>query len=151
MSISKIDLNNFFNNLPDDKQDYFKQLRQTIVDNIPEGFAEVISGNMIAYQVPLATYPAGYHCTDNTPLPFVSIACQKNFMALYHMGIYMNPDLLAWFEEQYPKHCKYKLNMGKSCIRFKKIDAIPLALVGELMGKISVEDYIQTYENAYMK
>ena len=130
---------------------YFKQLHQTIVDNIPEGFSEVISGNMISYQVPLTTYPAGYHCTDNTPLPFVSITSQKNFMALYHMGIYMKPDLLAWFEEQYPKHSKYKLNMGKSCIRFKKIDSMPLELIGELMGKISVKDYIQTYEKAFIK
>ncbi len=151
MRISKTDLNTFLSNLPEEKQNYFKQLRQTIVDNIPEGFSEVISGNMISYQVPLATYPAGYHCTDNTPLPFVSIAGQKNFMALYHMGIYMKPDLLKWFEGEYPKHSKYKLNMGKSCIRFKKIDSMPLELIGELMGKISVKDYIQTYEKAFIK
>lgn len=137
--------------LPDDRQSIFNQLRQTIIDNIPNGFDEVISGKMLAYQVPLATYPDGYHCTDNTPLPFVSIACQKNFMALYHMGIYMNPELLSWFQEQHPKHSKYKLDMGKSCIRFKKIDVLPFELIGELMAKISVEGYIATYVKAVKK
>ncbi len=151
MKLETSDIKNFMAQLPDDKQSIFKQLRQTIVDNIPNGFDEVISGKMLAYQIPLSTYPDGYHCTDDTPLPFVSIACQKNFMALYHMGIYMDSVLLDWFEEQYPKHSKYKLNMGKSCIRFKKIDAIPFELVGELMAKISVEDYIATYEKAFKK
>ena len=149
MQLSKTKLNNLIGQLSEDRQGIFMQLRQTIVGNIPNGFEEVISGNIIAYQVPLDTYPAGYHCSENTPLPFVSIASQKNFMALYHMGIYMNSDLLNWFESEYPKHSKYKLNMGKSCIRFKKMDAIPFELIAELMGKISVKDYIQIYEKAF--
>ena len=101
---------------------------------------------MPAFFVPLSTYPAGYLDKADQPLPFINIASQKNFIALYHSGIYASPDLLKWFTEEYPKHCKRKLDMGKSCIRFKKIEEIPYDLIGELCSKMSPQDWIDIYE-----
>lgn len=106
---------------------------------------------MIGWTVPLQTYPAGYHCTPNTPLPFLNLASQKNFIALYNMGLYAQKDIYDWFVEEYPKHCKTKLDMGKSCIRFKKMDDIPLALIGELCRKMSPKQWIDLYEKVYKK
>ena len=133
--------------LPEERITPFMGLLETIRANIPEGFEECIQYKMPAFNVPLSTYPDGYHCTKDTPLPFVNIANQKNFIALYHMGIYANPEIHQWFVEEYPKHSKYKLDMGKSCIRFKKVDHIPLELIGELMKKMSVQDWINIYES----
>lgn len=99
------------------------------------------------YVVPLTKYPAGYHCDPKLPLSFLSIASQKNNLALYHMGLYGSPELLAWFQEEYPKHCKTKLDMGKSCVRFKKLDQIPYALIAELVSKVTPDQYIEMYEN----
>ena len=114
--------------------------------NIPAGFVEQMSYGMIGYVVPHSLYPAGYHCDTNLPLPFASIASQKNFIALHHMGIYSNPAMLDWFVNKYPKHCKLKLDMGKSCIRFKKPEQIPFDLIAELMQKITVEEWIGLYQ-----
>ena len=100
--------------VPDERKPYFNQLRETILKNIPKGFEECFSYNMIGYVVPLAKYPEGYHCNPKLPLPFVNIASQKNFIALYHSGIYANPEVHDWFVAEYPKHCKRKLDMGKS-------------------------------------
>lgn len=133
--------------IPEERRAAFEKLRETIVENIPDGFEEGISYGMITYCVPHRLYPAGYHCDPKQPLPFVSIASQKNFIALYHMGIYANEALLDWFVTEYPKHSKSKLDMGKSCIRFKKPDQIPFDLVGQLMQKMSVEDWVQLYES----
>ncbi|MFM9422204.1 MAG: DUF1801 domain-containing protein [Bacteroidota bacterium] len=133
------------------KKDAFLQLRSTIQKNIPAGFHEELSYGMIGYVVPHAIYPKGYHCSPHLPLPFVSIAAQKNFIALYHMGIYAQPELLNWFVQEYPKHVSAKLDMGKSCIRFKKIDNIPFQLIAELMKKMSVQDWINCYEFNYVK
>ncbi len=133
------------------KKDAFLQLRSTIQKNIPAGFHEELSYGMIGYVVPHAIYPKGYHCSPHLPLPFVSIAAQKNFIALYHMGIYAQPELLNWFVQEYPKHVSTKLDMGKSCIRFKKIDNIPFQLIAELMKKMSVQDWINCYEFNYVK
>lgn len=132
--------------LPEDRIPYFKKLRQTILDNIPEGFEEQMSYGMIGYVVPKSTYPAGYHCTPELPLPFANIASQKNFIALYHSGIYASSELLEWFVAEYPKHCKRKLDMGKSCIRFKKAEEIPFDLIAELMQKMTVKQWINLYE-----
>jgi hypothetical protein len=121
-------------------------LRNTIAGHLPPGFEERVSNGMISWNVPLSRYPAGYHCAPGTPLPFVSIASQKNFIAIYHMGIYARPELLGWFTDAWPKHMKGKLDMGKSCIRFKKVEAIPLDLIAELMEKMTAEDWIATYE-----
>lgn len=136
----------YISKVPAERIPYFKKLRQTILDNIPEGFEETMNYGMIGYVVPKSTYPAGYHCDTKLPLPFANIASQKNFIALYHMGIYANPELLDWFVTEYPKHCKRKLDMGKSCIRFKKSEEIPFELIAELMQKMSMQEWIDLYE-----
>ena len=137
----------YLSDIPDERQAPFTKLRDTILKNIPKGFEECMTYGMVGYVVPHKIFPAGYHCDPSLPLGFVSIASQKNFIALYHMGIYAEPKLLKWFTEEYPKHCNTKLDMGKSCIRFKKMDDIPYKLIGELMKKVSVKDWITMYEN----
>lgn len=134
--------------LPVDRLEAMERLRQTILDNLPKGFSEGIGYGMIGYAVPHSIYPAGYHCDPKLPLPFMSIASQKNFIALYHMGVYAIPELYDWFVAEYPKHAKTKLDMGKSCIRFKKPDQIPFELIGELTRKISVDEWIEWYERS---
>lgn len=131
----------------EDKRDAIAQLRETLIKNLPSGFQETIGYGMIGYVVPKSTYPAGYHCDPKLPLPFISIAAQKNFIALYHMGIYADPELLEWFTTEFPKHSKTKLDMGKSCIRFKKPDSIPFELIAQLAQKVTVDDWIQRYES----
>lgn len=132
--------------LPEDRKPAMEKLRATILENLPEGFTEEINYGMLGYVVPHSLYPAGYHCKPETPLPFLNIASQKNFIALYHMGIYANKELLDWFVAEFPKHNKYKLNMGKSCIRFKKPDAIPFELIAELIRKVTPQQWIAIYE-----
>ena len=125
------------------------ELRKVILKNLPKGFAEVMNYGMLGYVVPHALYPAGYHCDPKLPLPFMNIASQKNFIALYHMGIYADKKLLDWFTKEYPKHSKTKLDMGKSCIRFKKPDQIPFTLIGELASKLSPKEWIALYEEQF--
>jgi hypothetical protein len=133
--------------LPAERREPMSRLRQTILDNLPEGFVETICYGMIGYVVPHSRYPAGYHCDPKQPLPFMNIASQKNYIAVYHMGVYADPDLMEWFTGEYPKHCKSKPDMGKSCLRFKKPEQIPYELIGQLSGKMSAERWIQIYEN----
>jgi hypothetical protein len=102
---------------------------------------------MIGYVVPHSLYPDGYHCDPKLPLPFMSIASQKNFIALYHMGIYSDPELLEWFKAEYPKYVKTKLDMGKSCIRFKKPETIPYELIAQLSTKMTPQNWIDRYES----
>lgn len=151
MKIEASNVKEYIDAIPEERKEHFNKLRQTIIDNLPEGFEETMQYNMPAFVVPLSTYPAGYHVKKDTPLPFVSIASQKNFIGLYHMGVYADPKVLEWFVEEYPKHSKRKLDMGKSCIRLKKMEEIPYELIGELMKKISVKDWIKTYESHYKK
>ncbi|MAT55570.1 MAG: hypothetical protein CMN32_13920 [Saprospirales bacterium] len=132
--------------LPEERQGPMRQLRQTILENLPEGFEEVMSYGMIGYVVPHSIFPDGYHCDPKLPLPFMSIASQKNFIALYHMGIYASPELLSWFQAEYPKHMKTKLDMGKSCIRFKKPDQLPYELIGQLVTKMTPQQWIDLYQ-----
>jgi hypothetical protein len=132
--------------LPPERQEAMQKLREVILKNTPKGFTEIMTTGMIAYVVPKSTYPAGYHCNPQQALPFVCIASQKNFISLYHMGVYAMPELLKWFESEYPKHSKTRLDMGKSCIRFKKPDQIPFELIGQLMKKVTVKDWIDVYE-----
>ena len=139
----------YFEMLPSDRKEAMEKLRIVIRENLPDGFEEKMSYGMVGYVVPHTIYPPGYHCTPGLPLPFLNIASQKNFIAFYHMGIYANPKLLRWFVEEYPKHSKAKLDMGKSCIRFKKPEKIPFKLFGELMRKMTVKDWIKTYESAF--
>lgn len=133
--------------LPQERKGAIQKIRQTILENLPEGFSEGMGYGMLCYSVPHSIYPNGYHCNPKQPLPFMSLASQKNFIAFYHMGIYANPKLLDWFVAEYPKHAKYKLDMGKSCIRFKKIEDIPYALLAELVRKVTVADWIARYES----
>ena len=151
MTQKTITIPEYISNLPEDRQIVINSLRKVILDNIPEGFVEEMSYGMIGYVIPHSLYPPGYHCSPELPLPFVNIASQKNFIAIYHMGIYSNESLLKWFTNEYPKHCQSKLDMGKSCIRLKKMDQIPYKLIGELMRKINVGNYIAQYEKLYKK
>ncbi len=148
MTSEAITVDEYIANLPVYRKDAMEKLRKIIKKNIPKGFVETMSYGMIGYVVPHKTYPAGYHCNPALPLPFLNIASQKNFIAVYHMGIYMDNNLLQWFESEYPKHVSTKLDMGKSCIRFKKPENIPYDLVGELVQKMTVEDWIKLYEKA---
>lgn len=141
----------YINQLPEDRKDVITKLRAVINRNLPEGFVEQINYNMPGYVVPLSLYPSGYHCGTKLPLPFINIASQKNFVALYHSGIYASPELLEWFTSEYPKHCKRKLDMGKSSIRFKKMDEIPYELIGELVQKMTPKQWIDIYENTVKK
>lgn len=136
----------YIKELPAGRKEAIIQLRNSILKNLPKGFKEEMSYGMLGYVVPHEIYPAGYHCDPKLPLPFANIASQKNFIAFYHMGMYARPDLLKWFTAEYPKHSPAKLDMGKSCIRFKKPEHIPFKLIGELIKKVSVKDWIKVYE-----
>lgn len=141
----------YINQVPIERQETLRKLRQVINDNLPKGFEEGIKYKMIGYYVPHSVYPDGYHCDPKTPLPLMSFASQKNSINLYHMGIYAKKELLDWFVNEYPKHCKRKLDMGKSCIRFKNMDEIPFELIGELTKKMSSKEWIDIYESAIKK
>lgn len=141
----------YIKQVPEDRQDALKKLRKTINDNLPKGFKECINYNMIGYVVPHEIYPDGYHCDPKLPLPFMSFASQKNSINFYHSGIYAKPELHDWFVNEYPKHSKRKLDMGKSCVRFKKIDEIPFDLIAELVQKMTVEEWISIYESVLKK
>lgn len=132
--------------LPEERRAVMSQLRAAVQQHLPPGFEETMSYGMIGYVVPHSRYPAGYHCDPKLPLPFMSIAAQKNFYAFYHMGIYTDPELMDWFTDAYPNHSSAKLDMGKSCIRFKKPEHIPYALLGELAGKMTPEQWVSLYE-----
>ena len=137
----------YLKELPADRKEPVAKLREVILKNLPNGFKEAMSYGMLGYVVPHENYPAGYHCDPALSLPFVNIASQKNFIAFYHMGIYAMPDLLEWFTKEYPKQSRSKLDMGKSCIRFKKPEHIPYKLIGELIKKVSVSKWIEVYES----
>ena len=137
----------YIDQLPEDRKDPISKLRKIINQNIDKGFSEEINYGMIGWVVPPSLYPDGYHCNPKLPLPFLSIASRKHFVAVYHMGIYANPKLLDWFVSEYLKHCSNKLDMGKSCVRFKKIENIPYDLIGELVAKMSVKDWTKLYES----
>lgn len=141
----------YISSLPPDRKEAMTKLRNEILKNLPKGFEERMAYGMIGYVIPHSIYPDGYHCDPKLPLGFAFIANQKNFIAFYHMAIYADPKLLKWFLAEYPKHTDAKLEMGKSCIRFKKPEQIPYKLFGELMKKISVKDWIALYESALQK
>jgi uncharacterized protein YdhG (YjbR/CyaY superfamily) len=141
----------YITELPPERQKPINELRKVIKKNLPKGFSEEMSYGMIGYCVPHSLYPAGYHCNPELPLPFMNIASQKNFIAVYHMGVYANPKLLKWFSDEYTKAGVGKLDMGKSCIRFKKPENIPYKLIGELASKIKPKEWIEMYEKAFNK
>jgi len=146
MQIKAYTSEDYLEQLPEDRQEALNRLRNILLQNLPAGFEETISYGMIGFVVPHTLYPAGYHCDPKLPLPFISMASQKNFIALYHMGLYADQRLLDWFIAEYTKHSKTKLDMGKSCIRFKKPDQIPYSLIGELAAKITPQAWMETYE-----
>ena len=146
MTIEAKTVEEYLSKLPADRIEAVTRLRQTLRDNLPKGFEEGINYKMIGYYVPHSIYPAGYHCDPKLPLPFINIASQKNFVALYHSGLYADKTLLDWFVAEYPKHVKTKLDMGKSCLRFKKMESIPYGLIAELCQKMTAEDWIALYE-----
>lgn len=141
----------YLTELPEERQVPMDKLYKAIKKNIPKGFTEGMGYGMLGWVVPHKLYPAGYHCKPADPLPFLSIASQKNFIAVYHMGMYADPKLLKWFTAEFPKHSKSKLDMGKSCIRFKKMEDIPYQLIGELASKMTVKDWVSMYESAFVK
>ncbi len=150
MQSKALTVENYLNELPEERREIITQLRNTVLKNLPKGFEEQMSG-MIGYNVPFSIYPAGYHCTPTSPLPFMGIASQKNHIAFYHMGIYAQPELFNWFVAEYPKYTKTKPDMGKSCIRWKKPEQVPVKLIGELVKKMSVKEWISIYESVMKK
>lgn len=136
----------YITQLPQERREVISKIRESILKNIPEGFEEQMSYGMLGYVVPHSIYPNGYHVKPELPLPFMNLASQKNFVALYHSGIYADTNLLDWFVQEYPNHCKRNLDLGKSCIRFKNMDDIPYDLIAELSGKMTVQQWIELYE-----
>jgi uncharacterized protein YdhG (YjbR/CyaY superfamily) len=141
----------YINNQPAERKEALLKLQKCILSNLPKGFEETIGYNMPSYVVPHSLYPKGYHCDTKLPLPFMSFASQKNSINFYHMGIYADKELYNWFVSEYPKYSKLKLDMGKSCIRFKKIEQIPFELLGELVQKMTVDQWINLYEQNFLK
>lgn len=133
--------------LPPERREVISKLRGVIVKNLPQGFEETIGYGMLGYVVPHSVYPKGYHCDPKVPLPYINLASQKNFVALYAMSLYSSGKLHEWFANEYPKHCRTKLDMGKACVRFKKMDDIPYDLVGELASKLTPQQWIEICES----
>ena len=141
----------YLNQLPQERKLVMTKLRDIILKNLPKGFEECVSYGMLGYVVPHSMYPQGYHVNPSLPLPFISLASQKNNISLYHFGIYSDPDLMGWFVNEYPKHASNKLDMGKSCIRFKNIEKIPFDLIAQLCAKITPQLWIEKYEKVMKK
>lgn len=144
--MSKIEINKYLEDKEEKWQEAFFELYKTIAENIPSGFEFEMQYGMPSFVVPLAIFPEGYHCKPDTPLPFISIGIQKKHIAVYHMGIYADEELLGWFQQAYSNSVSTKLNMGKSCIRFTNPKKIPYALIGDLASKITVDEWIKMYK-----
>lgn len=151
MKTEKQDLKVYIDQLPEERKPVFEKLYDTIKDSLPKGFSEEFSYGMPSFVISLKDYPEGYHCAKDTALPFLSLANQKNFIALYHMGMYAKPEILEWFQNEFPKHSKKKLDMGKSCVRFKKSEDIPFELIGELAKKMTPNEWIEVYEKNFKR
>ena len=151
MKSSNQAITNYIDSLPEERKNAIESLRKIIKEYVPKGFEETFNYGMIGYVVPLSIYQKGYHCSSETPLPFINVASQKSHIAIYHMGIYAQPELLNWFTNEYTKLSKKKLDMGKSCIRFKKVNEIPYDLIKDLVTKMSVTEWIHLYEKSFIK
>ncbi len=141
----------YYHELPEERKEAMNKIREIVNANIPEGFEEIMCWGMPGWVVPKSVYPDGYHVKPHPPLPFLALASQKSHIGFYHSGIYAVPELSDWFKEEFPKHAKRKLDMGKSCVRFKKTDDIPYDLLGELMTKMTMHEWIEIYEKAVKK
>lgn len=137
----------YLGELPQDRKQIVTLIYATIKKNLPKGFEDCINYGMIGFVVPLSTYPNGYHCAPGTPLPFLNIASTKSHIAIYHMGLYSSKPLFDWFTSEWTKHSSKKLDIGKSCIRFKKPEDVPIELIGELAKKITPKQWIEMYES----
>lgn len=144
-------VSDYIDNVQEERKSIFLQVLEAVRKGIPSDFEECISYGMIGFVVPHSLYPKGYHCDPKLPLPFISLANQKNSINLYHMGIYANADLLDWFVDSYNKSSGSKLDMGKSCIRFNPKKEIPYLLIQELCSKMKAEEWIKLYESAFNK
>ena len=151
MTSSATTVEAYLESLPDDRREAINKLRKVIKKNLPKGFREEMNYGMIGYVIPHSLYPAGYHCDPKLPLPFMNIASQKNNISIYHMGVYASPELLKWFTAAHAAASKKKLDMGKSCIRYKKTEDIPVELIGELASKITPAEWIALYEKNYKR
>ena len=136
--------------LPADRRKEIEAVRKVIRKHLPKGYVECMGYGMMGYAVPLKLYPPGYHGAPNTPLPYAGLAAQKNACSLYLMSVYSDKGTDTWFRKAFKASGK-KLDMGKSCIRFKKADDLPLDLIGQAVARYPVADYIQLYERTFLK
>lgn len=148
MQSSAATAKDYLASLSEDRRDVMSRLRSAINKNLPKGFEERMLYGSLGWVVPHSLYAEGYHCDPATPLPFINVASQKNHIAVYHMGIYSSPELLAWFNAEWPKYSSKKLDMGKSCIRFKKAEDVPVELIGKLASKMTPKQWIEIYDAA---
>jgi uncharacterized protein YdhG (YjbR/CyaY superfamily) len=137
----------YVDSLPPDRKEAISRIREEILNNLPEGFEETMGYGMLGYVIPHSLYPKGYHCNPKLPLPFLNVGSQKNAIALHAVCLYADQKLTDWFVGEYPKHSKSKLDMGKGCVRFKKMDDIPYQLIGELAGKMTAQQWISVCES----
>ena len=149
--MNKDSIKGYINSLASDRKTTITQLINVIEQNIPKGFEKVMNYGMPSFVIPHSIYPNGYHCDTTLPLPFIGVSNQKSSISLHHMGLYADPELLNWFKSEYPKHSNTKLDMGKSCIRFKKFNEIPYELIGILSNKMTVKNWIDIYEQNIKK
>jgi uncharacterized protein YdhG (YjbR/CyaY superfamily) len=133
--------------LPEERREVLQAVRKKILENLPEGYVEGMQYGMIGYFVPHSVYPSGYHVDPKQPLPFAGLASQKNYISLYLGCVYINPEQQAWFRQAWTKTGK-KLDMGKSCVRFKKLDDVPLNVIGQAIKRAPVKKFIERYESA---
>lgn len=132
--------------LPADRREAIQAVRAVILKNLPKGYKEGMMYGAIGYYVPHSIYPPGYHCDPKIPLPFAGMASQKNYMTLLLMCVYSEPAYEAWFRKAWAQAGK-KLDMGKSCVRFKKADDVPLKVIGEAVKRVPVKKFIEHYES----
>lgn len=138
----------YLSEIPAERKEMYLALYEAISNNLPAGFEETLTYKMPGWVVPFSLFPKGYHCDPKLPLGFISLGNQKNFVAIYHQGIYSNPKLLNWFTSEYAKRIKSKLDMGKGCIRIKKPEPGHIELVAELAQKMTPQEWIECYESA---
>ena len=136
----------YFTAVADDRKEAMANLRAQIEANLPAGFEPAMTHGMPSWVVPHSLYPDGYHVNPELPLPFLSLASQRSHIAIYHMGLYADPALMEWFVGEYPGHSRLKLNMGKSCIRFKNPKRVPFDLIGQLCSRMTPDRWVSIYE-----
>lgn len=147
MTSKAVTVAQYLKELPEDRREAIAAIRETILKNLDKGFQETIQYGGIGYSVPHSAYPAGYHCDPKQPLPFAGIGNQKNHIGIYLFCIYMDEKLMRSFVEDWKKTGR-RLDMGKSCVRVKKLVDIPLDVLGRTIKKVKMKDFIKTYEDA---